>query len=259
MNKPTLLSLSLFALLITLFSSCVTNKRLPYFQNLNDTTFMLANKNFEPLIQKGDILYVGVTSSDPASAAIFNTVNAIVIQNGINAFANNTVPGILVNSDGLIDLPKIGTITVAGKTTKVLSTEIKEKVLPYLKDPLVTVRLMNNRITVLGEVSRPGTINIPNERITLLEGLGWAGDLTPYGNRMNVLVIRDSSGLQKVQRLNLNDNSVFNSPFFYLQPNDVVYVEPGKSRSIASSNLPLLLPSIISGLSFLVLLMNQLL
>ncbi len=253
-----LITILILALVIGL-SSCVTNKRLPYFQNLNDTTFVLANSNFEPLIQKGDILYIGVTGSDPASAAIFNTVNAIVIQNGINAFANNTVPGILVNSDGIIDLPKIGAVTVSGKTTKALSVEIKEKVLPYLKDPLVTVRLMNNRITVLGEVSRPGTINIPNERITLLEGLGWAGDLTPFGNRSNVLVIRDSAGLQKIQRMNLNDNSVFSSPFFYLQPNDVVYVAPSKTRSIASSNLPILLPSIISGLSFLVLLLNQVL
>jgi len=253
-----LITILILALVIGL-SSCVSNKRLPYFQNLRDTTFMLANSQFEPLIQKGDILYIGVTSSDPASAAIFNTVNAIVIQNGINTFANNTVPGILVNSDGIIDLPKIGAVTVSGKTTKALSVEIKEKVLPYLKDPLVTVRLMNNRITVLGEVSRPGTINIPNERITLLEGLGWAGDLTPFGNRSNVLVIRDSAGLQKIQRMNLNDNSVFSSPFFYLQPNDVVYVAPSKTRSIASSNLPILLPSIISGLSFLVLLLNQVL
>jgi polysaccharide export outer membrane protein len=169
------------------------------------------------------------------------------------------VPGILVGEDGLISLPKIGQVKVSGRTTKDISKGINAQLLPFLKDPVVTVRIMNYRITVLGEVSRPGTITIPNERITVLEGLGLAGDLTPYGNRHNVLVIRDSSGTQTVHRMNLNDNSIFASPFFYLKPNDVVYVEPGKTRTLASSNLPLLLPSVISGLSFIVLLLNQIL
>jgi polysaccharide export outer membrane protein len=252
------LQLGLLVLLFLSFSSCLSNKRLAYFQNLNDTTFTLANKNFEPLVQKGDILYVGVTSADPMSAAQFNSANAIVVQNGANAFPVTTVPGILVGQDGFIGLPKIGQVQVSGKTTKEISDNINGQLLPFLKDPVVTVRIMNYRITVLGEVGRPGTVTIPNERITLLEGLGLAGDLTPFGNRHNVLVIRDSSGIQKVHRMNLNNNSIFSSPFFYLQPNDVVYVEPGKTRTLASSNLPLLLPSIISGLSFIVLLLNQL-
>lgn len=259
MNKKKILELSSLGILLFLFSSCVTNKRLSYFQNLNDTTFVLANKNFEPLIQRGDILYVGVTGADPVSAAQFNSVNAIVVQNGVNAFANSTVPGILVGEDGAITLPKIGQVKVSGRTTKEVAKEINSQLLPYLKDPMATVRIMNFRITILGEVGRPGTVTIPNERITLLEGIGLVGDLTPFGNRNNVLVIRDSVGTQKVHRMNLNDNSIFTSPFFYLQPNDVVYVEPGNARTLASSNLPLLLPSIISGLSFLVLILNQLL
>jgi polysaccharide export outer membrane protein len=256
-----ILNLPYLILLVTVsisLSSCFSNKRLAYFQNLNDTTFTLANRNFEPLVQKGDILYVGVTSSDPMSAAQFNSANAIVVQNGANAFPVTTVPGILVGEDGLISLPKIGQVKVSGKTTKDISKDINAQLLPFLKDPVVTVRIMNYRITVLGEVSRPGTVTIPNERITVLEGLGLAGDLTPYGNRHNVLVIRDSSGTQKVHRMNLNDNSIFTSKFYYLQPNDVIYVEPGKTRTLASSNVPLLLPSIISGLSFIVLFLNQL-
>jgi polysaccharide biosynthesis/export protein len=134
---------------------------------------------------------------------------------------------------------------------------LRDQLVPYLKDPAVTVRFMNYKITVLGEVARPATLTVPNERVTVLEALGLAGDLTPFGNRKNVLVIRDSAGLQQVKRLNLLDNSLFKSPFYYLQPNDVVYVEPNSTRVLQSTNTPILLPSIISGISLLVVLVSQ--
>lgn len=249
-----------FLISIILFNtSCVNPKKLTYFPDLRDSTFKLVNSNFEPLIQKGDILYVGVTSLDPTSSIIFNSVNAVPIQNGANIFPVVTTPGLLVDQDGFIEVSKIGKIKVLGKTKKQVIEQIEKELIPYLKEPIVTVRFMNYRVTVLGEVNRPSTVISPNERMTIFEALGQAGDLTTLGTRTNVLLIRDNSGTHETHRINLNDNSLFSSPYYYLQSNDVIYVSPNQARVFTSTQTFILLPAIISSLSFLFIVFDRLL
>jgi polysaccharide export outer membrane protein len=248
---------TLFILLITQIG-CVSNARLTNFKNLNDTSFSLVNNNFQSTIQKGDILYIGVTSLNPLEASAFNSINSIIVQNGgINNMPLNTTPGQLISDDGTVKLPYVGNLLARGKTTTQLSKEIALLISPYLKDPIITVRFMNFKVTVLGEVNRPGVINVTNERISVLEAIGSAGDLTAFSKRNNILLIRDSAGMQVFKRFSLEDKTIFFKPYYFLQPNDVLYVETNSVKSLSTSNIPILLPSIISALSFLVLIINQ--
>jgi polysaccharide export outer membrane protein len=240
-------------------TACVSNKRLTYFNGLNDSTFHLVAKTFEPTIQKGDILYIGVTSANPVESAVFNSVNSIVSQSGgVSTLPVSTTPGQLITDEGVIKLPTIGNIHALGKTTRQLSKDIEASISPYLKDPLVTVRFMNFKVTILGEVARPGVININNERITILEALGQAGDLTAYSKRENILLIRDSAGIQQTHRFNMTDKSLFAKPYYFLKPNDVIYVEANSVKSISTSLVPTVLPLILSTLSFLIIITNLL-
>ena len=247
----------LFILLITQIG-CVSNARLINFKNLNDTSFSLVNNNFQSTIQKGDILYIGVTSLNPLEASAFNSNNNITQNGAVGNMAINTTPGQLISEDGMISLPYIGHLLAKGKTTTQLSQEIVRLVTPFLKDPIVSVRFMNFKVTVLGEVNRPGVINVTNERISVLEAIGSAGDFTAFSKRNNILLIRDSAGLQVFKRFSLEDKSIFSKPYYFLQPNDVIYIEPNNVKSFSTSNIPIVLPTIISALSFLVLIINQL-
>jgi polysaccharide export outer membrane protein len=238
-------------------TSCVSNKHLTYFRGLNDTSFNLATNNFEPTIQKGDILYIGVTSANPAEAGVFNSLNSIVSAGGVSTMALNTTPGQLITEDGNIKLPQVGEIKALGKTTKQLATEVQTAISPYLKDPLVTVRYMNFRVTVLGEVAKPGVINVTNERISVLEALGQAGDLTPYSKRENILIIRDSAGVQQAHRFNMLDKSIFSKPYYFMKPNDLLYVEANNVKGINTGIVPTILPLALSTMSLLVIIANQ--
>ncbi len=250
-----LLVVFLFSLVAT---SCESNKRLVYFNQPTDTSFKLVTTNFEPLIQKGDLLNIAVNSLDPASSVIFNSQNSLSTVNptGVGG-APGVMPGSMVDNEGNIVMPKLGKIRAEGKTKYQLTAEIQEKLLPYLKEPIVNIRFMNFRVTVLGEVNRPGTITIPNDKVTILEALGFAGDLTPFGKRENVLLMREKNGRQEVRHINLQDNSIFSSPYFYLQSNDVVYIEPNKARSYTGTRAQLLLPSIMAALSLTVVLVDR--
>ncbi len=238
-------------------TSCLNTKRLTYFPELRDSTFKLVNNNFEPIIQKGDILYIAVTSADLQSAVIFNSVNAIGVQNGANVFPVVTTPGIVVDPEGKIELPKIGQIIAVGKTKKHLISELQDSLRPYLKDVVVTIRFMNYRVTVLGEVNRPQVVTTTNERITIFEALASCNDMTAFGKRENVLLIRDNKGIQETHRINLGDNSLFKTPYYYLQSNDVIYVEPNKAKAFTSTYSFVLLPTIISSLGFLVIILDR--
>jgi polysaccharide export outer membrane protein len=240
-------------------SSCSSRKNLTYFNQLNEKSISLVNQNFEPLIQTGDILYVGITSADPLSSLEFNSSNVQPAQAGAGAgqMALSVTTGVLVGADGNIEIHKIGRLLAKGKTKTQLTKDIQQKLLPYLKEPVVNIRFMNYRVTVLGEVNRPATINITNESVSILEALGLCGDLTPYGNRKNVLLIHENNGVKEFYRLNLNDSSIFNSPHFYLQSNDVLYVEPNNTKAYSTSQTAALLPALISSATLLVLLFQN--
>lgn len=251
------INIILLLLIVFTQTSCVSNKHLTYFRGLNDTSFNLATNNFEPTIQKGDILYIGVTSANPAEASVFNSSNSIVQSGAVNSMQLNTTPGQLITEDGNIKLPQIGEIKALGKTTKQLATEVQTAISLYLKDPLVTVRYMNFRVTVLGEVAKPGVINVTNERISVLEALGQAGDLTPYSKRENILIIRDSAGVQQAHRFNMLDKSIFSKPYYFMKPNDLIYVEANNVKGINTGIVPTILPLALSTMSLLVIIANQ--
>ena len=169
--------------------------------------------------------------------------------------------GYLVDSEGYIDVPVLGKIFVAGLTFQELKEQLLQQLATYLKDPVVVVRFLNFRVTVLGEVSNPSTFLLANERVTLLDALGQAGDITPYGNRTNILVIREQNGERNFGRLNIQDREIFQSPYFYLQQNDVVYVEPLEEKtSTVRDQTQRILPwlSVITSLTTLVITLSRL-
>lgn len=245
--------------IIYFLSACGLNRELAYFKNQADTTLTLAQHQFEPPIQVGDILFVGISSSDPQSSALFNAVNAVPANNaaGANFMTQSITPGLLVDTQGNIQLPKIGSMFAKGMTKSSLSKQIQNALVPYLKDPIVSIRFMNYRVSVLGEVVRPSTFNVSNERISVLEALGLAGDLTAYGNRRNILVIHEEDGKKVFHRVNLNKMELFQSPYFYLQSGDVVYVEPNKAKAYLGSETSVYLPAILSSATLLVLVINN--
>ena len=251
--------LSFFSI-VFLLASCGFDKQLAYFKSSGrDTTITVAQKDFEPIIQTGDILFIGVTSLDPMSSAMFNfsTTGTSSVAGGMSQMPQNTTLGILVNTDGTIDIPKLGKVKATGTTKNQLRVLLTDALLPYLKDPVVTIRFMNYRVTVLGEVNRPGTLPILNERVSVLEALGLAGDLTMYGNRNNILLIHENNGIKETKRLSINDYSIFSSPYYYLQSNDVLYVEPNKAKAYISSPAAVLLPAFTTSISLLVLVINS--
>jgi polysaccharide export outer membrane protein len=169
--------------------------------------------------------------------------------------------GYLVSQDGFIEFPALGKIMAAGLTKQKLKEDITEKLVnsKLLIDPIVTVRFLNYRVTVLGEVARPTVVTVPNERISILEAIGLAGDITIYGKRDNVLLIREEKATKVIKRINLNSSEILSSPYYYLKSNDVVYVEPNNAKIVGASNTRQLLPTILSALSFVAIILTRVL
>jgi polysaccharide export outer membrane protein len=159
--------------------------------------------------------------------------------------------GYLVNTDGTINFPVLGSVKAAGLTKRQLETLLTDSLSErkLLVDPIVTARFLNFRVTVLGEVGRPTTLNVANERISILEALGLAGDLTIYARRDNVVLIREEGDKKIIKRINLNNNDILYSPYYYLKTNDIVYVEPRKEKIQSTSRTQQLLPIILSAAS----------
>ena len=250
------------ALLLTLFlTGCVTPKQLAYFQGDSIRVDSSVVKPFITSIQIGDLLSVQVNSLNPEATAFFNPYTQIsaVERSG---YSTQTTPsavntGYLVGDRGTITLPLAGTVSVVGKTNAQAADSIQAKLRAFLKEPTVSVRNLNFRITVLGEVTKPSLFNVTNEQITLPEALGLAGDLTIYGRRDNILVIRQEGGRRTYTRLDLTRRGVLQSPHYYLHPNDVVYVEPSKSRVSSTDRVYQLVPIALSALSFVAIIVTR--
>ncbi len=236
--------------LLLLFTSCLSSKKIPYFQDIKDTskTFSQVIKvNYEAHIESDDIIEIIVNSINPQATAIFNLGNntpALPGQTSSNTLAtavfitdlrNQNSTGYLVNKDGIIDFPVLGKLPVKGLTISQLKDMLALKLDQYLKNPIVNARLLNYKITILGEVNRPSSYTLQSERVSVMDAIGLAGDLTIYGKRENVLLVREENGQRNFIRLNLNSSKIFQSTYYYLKQNDVVYVEPNKSK-IASSD-----------------------
>lgn len=210
-------------------------------------------------IQENDILGISISSLNAEASAIFNPPNSNNSRSTTVTGSSSEPGGYLVNSDGNIQLPVLGTIKAAGLTKKELGDNITNMILSkkLLIDPLVEIRFLNFEVTVIGEVAHPTVITVPSEKISLLKAIGLAGDLTIYGKRENVLLIREENGKKKTRHIDLNSSNFFNSPYYYLQPNDVIYVEPNKAKVASAGRSQQLLPVILSALSVVVIVLDR--
>lgn len=245
--------------LILLYGTSCTTTKIAYFDNVQDTSFISRLDASDILIQTNDILSISISSLNPEASAIFNTTNNFS-GTATTGSTSSQSSGYLVNTDGYIQLPILGNLRAAGLTKKQLKDAITATILDkkLLLDPIVNIRNLNFKVTVLGEVLRPTVVTAPSEKISMLEALGLAGDLTIYGKRDNVLLIREINGRKQVRRVDLTSKNFFLSPYYYLQPNDVVYVEPNKAKVSSASLTRQLLPSIVSIVSVVALLIYRL-
>lgn len=224
------LSLGLFCgLIIILFSSCGSRKNMVYLQN-DSTQINTLYDQFVPKIQVNDILTIAVTAADPKVTVPFNPASSMSNNNMTQSVDMALRPTYTVDSKGDILLPILGKVHVLGLTRLQAIEKIREQLSLYIKDPGVNMNFNNFRVSVLGEVARPGSFIMPTERVTVLEALGMAGDLTIRGVRENVMVIREVDGQKSMHRLDLTKQSTLNSPYYYLAQNDVIYIEPNKAQ-----------------------------
>ncbi len=230
-------------------ASCTVSKKVPYLQDAATYNRQVIDANYQLKIGCDDLLSIAVSSRDTILAMPFNRTAG---------------RGFLVSSSGNIEYPMFGQIKAAGKTTAMLADSIKTKIIEggYIKDPSVSVRLMNFKVSVMGEVNKPGVFPVNTERVTVMEALGMAGDMSIYGRRDKVLVIREEEGQRDLHYLDFNSTGIFNSPYYYLRQNDVVYVEPNKPRTgdaSYSSRLPVLLTaaSVLTSLASLIILIAK--
>ncbi|ETD21364.1 MULTISPECIES: polysaccharide biosynthesis/export family protein [Prevotellaceae] len=227
--------------LLIAMAGCSGSKKVAYFQNIDSISLAPSRGLYDAKIMPKDMLSITVSTTDPEASRPFN----LSALNTVNASGSSTgsLQTYLVDNDGNINFPVVGTLHVAGLTKNECQNTIRDKILPYMaktENPIVTVRMSSYRVTVDGEVNSPGVIPVTTEKMSVIEALAQAGDLTIYGKRDNVLLIReDETGQKSAHRLNLNDANLLNSPYYYLQQNDILYVEPNgvraKNSSIGSS------------------------
>jgi polysaccharide export outer membrane protein len=236
-----------FVCIVVLATSCTSTKKTIYFNDLPDSGMLKGtetSKFTEPLIQVDDILSIPVLTTDPSVTATLNINGATSPGSNSSSGAPTATPakdiGYLVNKNGDVIIPIIGTVHVAGLTTFQASEVIQAKAETFFKLPSVEVRYLNYKINLLGEVNKPGAYILPNEKITILDALSLAGDLTIYGRRDNVLIIRNVGTRKEYGRVDLGSTDLFKSPYYYLKQNDVVYIEPNKAKISTADDAPAL-------------------
>lgn len=219
-------------LISLILTSCATKKDLYYLQDVDQLSI---NNDFEFLsIQPGDILDIQIKALNPESVLVFQRQSALTTQQG--QLQNRAIDGYLVGNDGTIGLPLIGTINTTNKNTQTLALDLQDALSPYIKDPSVNIRILNFRVSILGEVNKPGTFTVLEERISVLQALGLAGDLTINGNRNNILLIRNENGKTENYNIDLTKSEFMQSSFYNLRQNDIIYVRPNNAR-VKSSGL----------------------
>lgn len=239
---------------IVLFASCNSTRKSVYFRGLEDMTISSKIVNEAPILRKNDLISITVSSLNPSATEVFNSpVSRSSNTSSISGTINQSF-GYLIDIDGNIQFPILGDLKAEGLTTKALEDTVRSKILSgkYLVDPIVAVRYLNFKISVLGEVDKPSVYNIPSEKVTLLEALALAGDLTIYARRNNVLLIREENGERKLVRLDLSSSELFYSPYYNLKSNDIIYVEPKRSKVGTTRPVGSYLSAIISSVSLIV-------
>lgn len=248
--------LAAFGILLT---GCASTKNTTYFQNVSDSIYRSSEPislsgYTDPIIRPNDILQISVQTIDPQSTASMGTqsTSTYAIQGGSAVSGGQMIQGYLVDKNGNVELPLVGKIKIGGLSTEKAREAISEKAKVYYKDPVVNVRLANFYISVLGEVTRPSQYVIPNEKVTILDAIAMAGDLTIYGKRDNVMLIREENGEKKAIRFDLRSSTLFQNPYFYLRQGDVLYVEANKAKVAASDARMLRTVGIITSVASLI-------
>ncbi|MNK34251.1 Polysaccharide biosynthesis/export protein [compost metagenome] len=242
-------------LCIVLLCGCGGARNLVYFSDLANETNAKKIDNQPIKIQQKDVLRINVSSQSQESNVLFAN------NTGVNVSASEFAKGAgqTVNKNGEINFPVLGNVKVEGLTVAEAQDMLSMKLVKYVKTPIVDVQIVNFKVTVIGEVNHPSSFTISGDGINLLEALGMAGDMTVYGKRNNVLIIREENGNRIMKRLNLNSRDVLNSPYFTLKQNDIVYVEPDKSKSVEFSSNTRTMPIVIASLSAVALLISSVL
>lgn len=217
--------------LFVLFS-CASRKEVVYYQNIDGFGSQEKLNSYEIKIQPDDLLMIIVSAEDPEIAAPFN-LKSISIQSPGKpdaATGQQTMQLYLTDANGFIEFPVLGKLKVSGMSRSEVLSMLQQKIGVYIKNPIINLRITNFKVSLQGEVNAPGTYTVASDRITLIEALSMAKDMTIYGKRDNVLIIRETDGLKTYNRVDLTQADFINSPFYYLAQNDVVYVEPNKTK-----------------------------
>lgn len=232
MKNKIFLLVGIAALLLT---SCVSREKIVYYQNIEKNN-TINTKQFVTTIQPDDLLMIIVSAQDPVAAEPYNLMSDLSVRPDQQAGTGRRQQQLyLVDDKGYVDFPVIGRIKMGGKTKEEVSAQLLAEISKGIKDPIINIRVMNFKVTVLGEVQRPGIHKIASERITLPEALSLSGDLTTYGKRDNILITREEDGKISTQRIDVTKTDFINSEFYYLKQNDVVYVEPNSTKVNSSA------------------------
>jgi polysaccharide export outer membrane protein len=249
-------NLLLFVLLVNV-SACVSTRPIQYVEGQFDTARLSSYVVKDPRIQKGDLLSITVYSDNPQATTLFNSPNVA----GGNISGGAGTSGYLVDESGNIQFQQIGNLKVEGLTKRELTTLLDAKLAEYLKNPYYNIRFLNYKITMIGEVSHEGVFTIPNERLNIFEAIGLAGGLTIYAKRQNVMVIREANGRREFARLDLTSPQIMQSPYYFLQQNDMVLVEQTRNKLVNNDQTVFrnisLATSVISTLGFIYTLIRQ--
>ena len=227
--------------------SCTSSKKITYFKGALDTDSRAILNRIEAPYQNGDILNISVSSLNPKFDVEYNKLD------------NNVTKGYLINEDGNIQMPKLGNLAAAGLTKKQLTEKVIGMIVAQneILNPIVEIRHLNFEVTVLGEVTNPSVITVPSEQISLVKALGLAGDLTIFGKRENILLIREEKGYRSTQHININSADFLSSEYYYLKPKDVIYVEPNKTKIASTDRSQQIIPVVLSGISILILVLDR--
>ncbi|MFT3980991.1 MAG: polysaccharide biosynthesis/export family protein [Ferruginibacter sp.] len=241
---------------IFIFSSCTVTRQYSYLKNIQkDTTIRnFVSNDFESKIQPGDQLSIVVTSLSPAEDDLFNKAAVVSASPGMSGFA--------VDADGNVQLHRLGKVPVAGSTRRELESRLEKDLLPYMKEPIANVQYLNHKVTVLGAVGSPQVINMPEEQLNIFEILVKAGDITESGMKNRVMVIRDENKDKKVKLLDLENDKVFTSPWYYVKPNDIVYVPDDletKTKIERRQNIQSTIALVASSASLLIIVVDRIL
>ena len=246
-----------FSSIVLIMVSCKVTQPSSYFSNLKKDTILAGavTSDFELKIMKGDRLSIAVSSLSTVEDAFFNSAGSV---GGGTAKSG----GYVVQQDGTVLLHRLGTVSAAGITRKELSRKLEDNLLSYMKEPIVQVNFLNHKVTVMGEVRTPQVLSMPDEPLSIIDALLLSGDLTEKGKRTDIAIIREEGADKKVKHVNLENNSIFSSPLYYLQPNDIVLVSANNEKFIKEENrrkLQTSLSLVASGISFLIIILDRVL